>query len=198
MLPDFPSIKRVILRGLGDFVNRRVGQDPILRTIPRYTMHEGDRTTLTRSDGTEATIDFKEPLQAIAKVSMADIRTKGSTATLLAAEAIATDLARGLAQRVYEGIRQTTDEIGNTVDAAGERFSPHLYLQVLRKLQLQFDREGNWLQPQFAAAPDNLKTIEIVLRQAEQDPEFVAARDAIVNQQREDWRAREANRKLVD
>lgn len=198
MLPDFPKVKKTIIRRIGGMVNHRADQDPLLGVIPRFVQHEGDRTTIGREDGTEAVIDFKEPIEATAIMSTEDIREKGSSATLTAAKKIATDLTRGLARRVVKSLEEATDEIGNTVNAEGKPFSPDLYLEVLRKLELAFDGEGNWIQPQIATAPQHKEVIELVLKQAEQDSAFLAEREAIVKKQREEWRAREASRRLVD
>lgn len=198
MLPDFPQIKKAIISRIGGMMDHRTDQDPLLGSMPRFKQHEGDRTTIRREDGSEEVIDFSVPIEATAVMSMEDIREKGPAATLVAVQGMATDLTRGLAKQMFKSIEKATDEVGNTVDAGGRPFSSGLYLELLRRLQLTFDGEGNWIPPQLAANPKLKETILSVLSQAEQDPAFVASREVIVRKQREEWRAREADRRLAD
>jgi len=198
MLPDFPKVKKTITRRIGGLVHHRADQDSFLGMIPRFVQHEGDRTSLGREDGTEAAIDFKEPIEAIATMSHQDIREKGPAAALSAAQKIATDITRGLAQRVVNSLKEATDETGNVINGEGKPFSSSLYLDILRTLRLTFDDEGNWIPPQIVAHPQHREIIESTLRQAETDASFVAEREVIVRKQREEWRAREADRRLVD
>jgi hypothetical protein len=198
MLPDFPKVKRRILQSIGGFMNQSAAQDPLLGAVPRFVQHEGNRSTIRREDGTEKTIDFREPIEATAVVSTQDIREKGPAVTREAVSKLTTDLNRGMAERMLNEISEASDEIGNTVSAEGKPFSLELFLGVLRKLELTFDDEGNWIHPQIATSPKNRETIESVLKLAENDDKFLSERDAIVTKQREEWRAREADRRLVD
>ena len=179
-------------------IERRASQESILGSIPRFKQHEGDRTTIGREDGTEEVLDFSNPLEATATLKTEDIRERGPLATLTAARGLAEEMARGMTRRMFDTLSEATDAIGNTVNAEGKPFSSDLYLEVLKKLELAFDPEGNWIPPQVAAAPSQAASMRRVLEQAESDPEYRRQRDAIVNCKRKEWRAREADRRLAD
>jgi len=198
VLPDFPQVKKKILQQIAGAINQYPKQDQFLGSMSRLVQHEGDRTTLEREDGSTSIIDYAEPIEAVATLSTEDIRRHGPVATQKVVRELARDIAQGLAQRAIKKFEEATDEVGNTVDAKGEPFSAELHLEVLRKLRLTFADDGTWVIPQLAAHPKHKDKIEAVLREAGKDPAFVAERDKIVNQQREEWRAREANRRLVD
>jgi hypothetical protein len=198
MLPDFPDVKRVILRSAAHLTRMGAEQDPLLGAIPTFRQHEGNRATLRRVDGTEAVLDYRTPLTAQVEFTIDQVREKGPEVAREAARSMAHDLNQQLANKLIDTIDKATEEVGNVIQAGGKPFSTRTYLDALRKMDLGFDDEGNWEPLQFVAGEQLSKRIDAVLEEAERDCAFIAERDAIVAEKREEWRAREANRRLVD
>lgn len=55
MLPDFLGVKKELSEARYDAVSSNLLGDPVLSKIPNYRQHEGDRFTIFRRDGTQAT-----------------------------------------------------------------------------------------------------------------------------------------------
>ena len=73
-----------------------------------------------------------------------------------------------------------------------------MILEMLDRMELSFDDEGNWQPPRIIHGPALAATAAEVQKQLGVDRTLRARQDAIVNRQREEWRVREARRKLVD
>ena len=198
MLPDFPDVKRVVLRSAAHLTRMGAEQDALLGSIPSFRQHEGNRATLRRVDGTEAVLDYKAPLVAKVEFTIDQVREQGPAVTLQAARRMAHELNQQLADRLIETIENTTEEVGNVVHAGGKPFTTRTYLDGLRVLDLSFDEDGIWKPPRLVGSEQLEKRIAAVLGAAEGDSAYIAERDAIVAAKREEWRAREANRRLVD
>jgi hypothetical protein len=93
---------------------------------------------------------------------------------------------------------EAANSSGNVV-SIGSEFTPDSLLEVISRVPEDFDprtlerKEG----PVFVLHPDTASKVLPQAKQWEQDPEFKAKLDAIIERKREEWRDREANRKLV-
>jgi hypothetical protein len=198
MLPDFPGVKQILLHSASHLTRIGAEQDPLLGSVSSFHQHEGDRATIRREDGTVIVINYNNPLTATAEFTVDEVRTKGAGVMVDAARQMAEELNQQMAARMIESIEKATDEVGNVVDAGGKPFSRATYLEGLRTMDLSFDDDGRWLPPKLVFGEQLQERIEAVLAAADQDSEFLAERDRIVALKREEWRAREANRRLVD
>lgn len=103
-----------------------------------------------------------------------------------------------MAERTFETIQQAVEAVGNSFDAKGQKLSPDMVLQMWERMQLSFDSNGEWQRPTIVVHPDLGERARAILRAIDEEPELRARRDKIVNRQRDEWRVREASRKLVD
>jgi hypothetical protein len=198
MLPDFPDVKRIVLKALIGRSKLKAEADPLLGLMPPFIVHEGDRSVVRREDGTETVAHLREyPLKATTELTAEEMRVRGPAATEDAVARLAEGLNEGLARRTIAAIEAAAESVGNSVKAGGP-FTAETYFAMLEKVELVFSANGDWAGLTLMAHPDTVAKAEPVLTSIETDPELKARRDAIVARKREEWRVREAARKLVD
>lgn len=198
MLPDYPELKRELLQRLKLRVQTAAVDEPVLRDLKAFRIHEGRCTVLTREDGSTQEMNFTSPVSGEATLRIDDIRLKGEGASLKAADDIALGLQESMATRFFETISKSVDDVGNSFDAKGKPMTADMILEMLDRMELSFDDEGNWQPPRIIHGPALAATAAEVQKQLGVDRTLRARQDAIVNRQREEWRVREARRKLVD
>lgn len=196
MLPDIPALRddlsRAMSRHLDRLVQERVG--PFARA-PRHFIHEGAALRVIRSDGTgeesplvEASAEVRIPFNEISAL------TPAKRAEHL--EKIADDMARQMSAHMYASLNQTLEKAGQSVDAKGRPFSAELMLEVLEKMYLAFDDQGH-PEIELTIGPDLAPRAKEALDKLATDPALNARYEALMEQKRAEWRAREASRKLV-
>ena len=113
------------------------------------------------------------------------------------------DLAKRMAEAqetmLFSRVSAAAEAVGNTVDAGGD-FKPEHFLEMVEKVQMDFDpATGEPSKGQvFVMHPDTAAKVVPKVKAWENDPAFKAEYDRIVAKKREEWRAREDRRKLVD
>lgn len=198
MLPDFPDLKRQLRKTFEYQVKQEASDDPLLSNVKSTVLHEGRAVHLLRDDGSTADILFDKPLQGRTEIETDAIRTGGSETSIKAAHDLAEQLQEGMSKQFFDTLEKTTQEIGNSFDAGGNPLSPEHVLKMYETMELQFSADGTWRPPQMVVGPALTARAEVVFKQLETDPDLRARRDAIVERQRDEWRVREASRKLVD
>ncbi len=113
---------------------------------------------------------------------------------------VAEDFGNDQSKRLFEVVKQAADEVGNVVDGRGEEPSPEKMLDLFRRVDMDFDPVT--LQPKpgltLVMHPDMAAKMVPKMKEWENDPDFNAEHGRIIDQKREEWRAREARRKLAD
>ena len=87
-------------------------------------------------------------------------------------DAVADDGARQMTQSIFREIEQTTEEVGNTVDATGRPLTKELFLEMIEKIEIDFTADGQWIPPSIVMHPDVWKANEAKFKEWEQDKEF--------------------------
>lgn len=72
-------------------------------------------------------------------------------------------------------------------------------LEIFRTVEMEFDPKTLQLLPgfQFVMHPETAAKVVPKIQEWEKDPEFKAKHERIMERKREEWRDREARRKLV-
>lgn len=109
----------------------------------------------------------------------------------------AQDMARQTAQYMYGTIAAAVDKVGNTVSAGGKKPTAETLLEALTKIQIDFNPDGSPRMPEWHVHPDAANAIELAGEELERDPELKREFGQLLARKKEEWRAREANRKLV-
>ena len=106
-----------------------------------------------------------------------------------------------MARQVGEDVRRTmskaAESVGNVLSEPGKALDADTILAAMAKLRIEFHPNGEVQMPEFDVPPSLAKAKERALADLHSVPEKIRAFDQLVDRKREEWRAREASRKLV-
>jgi hypothetical protein len=199
VLPDFVRVKRRTERQLLRWLEEQIPElTPLVKGVQRFRQHEGRLGRIVRSDESEGVLNYPKAEFQL-EVSREDIRS-GDIGRI---QAKVLDLAKRIgehqAKEMLKVAGEAADAAGNVVNAGGGELTKEHLLELFRRVHMDFD--PNTLKPLpgavFVMHPDMAEKIMPKAKAWEQDPAFNAEYERIMQQKREEWRAREANRKLV-
>ena len=197
MLPDFPKVKDKLALMLYYEFNQDLSSHlgPIAN-VPVSLVFEGNKTMLIREDGS---VEETEAKKATAKlqVVLSEFENMDDEIVSNKINEVAEEIAGQQAKSFYEVVDKAAEEVGNVVSADGKPFSMDMFFEMLEKIDVDFDENGDPIGLMVAMSPELFRSAAKVLEQAENNPEMNKRFDAIMERKREEWRVRENNRKLV-
>jgi hypothetical protein len=196
MLPDFPIIKDRLDKLLLLSIEYEVAQfAPFLGSIKNQLIHEGDGSVLIRETGEIENLKMKKSsvniditLSEIEGMTLKEIYKKYKDA--------AVSIAKSKYLQFNETIQETVEKVGNVVNADGKPLSPELWMQMIKKIHLDFDSKGKPLFPTVLIAQDKLNQIKKVIEELEKEP-YKKKYSELIDIKHMEYRDRESNRKLV-
>jgi len=195
MLPDFPEqkarLEQILLARIEDNVKRQT------LGLPGFVPHEGDKVDTQHVDGTIEDSPSQEIRSSINKRTQ---REKGMS--LSEAQRLSDEVAQGLAGQimghVFSVLSEATSRAGTAIDAKGSPFTFELFLDVLGRMDWDFDGSGNWNPPVLVMHPQMYSAVRDDVVQWKRNPDHIRRFRALLERKREEWRERESRRKLVD
>jgi hypothetical protein len=198
MLPDFPAVKAHARRALTGWIQRQVPVvAPLLRNVSGSVQHEGASARLFRDDGSEGRIDYEKTSLGI-EISREEMRSLDMHRLQEKLLDLAKKFADAQEAMMFRKLSEAVQEVGNTVDAGGD-LQQHHFLEMIRKIDMSFDPMTN--EPKgltIVVNPNDVDRLMAKWKSWEQDAAFTAEYENLMGQKREEWRARESNRRLVD
>ena len=160
----------------------------------RY-LHEGRAMKITRADQSESTSGM-EQLSAQLEIKFDEIENLTLQKAIEKHDAMIADLVRKQTHFIRERMSSELPE-SQTLDAKGRRFDAQLVIDMLEKMQIEFYPDGTPHEifvdgPMFT--PERMTAVD---KEFESNPEQKRKFDEMMEKKKEEWRAREANRKLV-
>ena len=197
MLPDYPQIKAELKTATEEFMQFRFRQylGP-LADIPEVRVFEGNsKKHFGRTGGSHESpmIDITAKMN----IHKDDLPNRSLWQHLGDLDSLAKDMAYKMSTRVYQGISKAVDDAGNVVSTQGIGFRPDALLEAMAKVAVEFEQDGTPRMPSFHVGEQNAEALRNALQEMERDPEMRRRQSDIMNQKREEWRAREASRRLV-
>ena len=199
MLPDFTRVKTCVNRDLLRWASRQIPVvAPLLREVAKYRQHEGNAGKIVREDESENTIDFQFVSGEI-DLNREEMKYFDLKAIQQKLIEVARQIGQAQEQKMLELAGEAAESVGNVVHAGGE-LTPDKFLEVFRKVEMDFDPQT--LQPKpgfkFVMHPDIAASVDQKVKKWKKAPTFIAEYERIIAVKREEWRDREADRKLVD
>jgi hypothetical protein len=102
-----------------------------------------------------------------------------------------------MAKYQFKVLDETVKEAGNVVDAKGAKPNIDLFLGVLEKISITFDKDGNPNMPTLVISPKQANDWKAVMEQSK-TPEIDEKFKEIMKKKKEEYDAEQASRKLVD
>lgn len=165
--------------------------------IPSYMHHEGNRWIIEQEDGTRVESSYEEVSAGFSiKTSDAPTLTADQIRTKL--DEVAQEMARQQFQHMMSTITASAQHIQDESTYAPRKLTKEVFLDALRRITVSFRENGEIDPPSIIMHPDLWEKIKDDVATWENDPEFKRQHEQIIQQKREEWRARESNRKLVE
>lgn len=197
MLPDIPTLKQEISKNIQLAVKQRVNMYlGAINEVPRYYIQEGDHVVTIRRDGRTDETQLTEA-SAETFIKLDEVPHLTPQKRLEKLDEMAREIARQISESAFNEINKAVEGTGNIVDGGGQPLSPEIYLEVIEKIQMDFDTDGNPSQLTIAVPPNVQDKAVEVLKQLQTDPEYANRYKEIIDKKRRQWRVREAARKLV-
>jgi hypothetical protein len=160
-------------------------------------LHEGDRLSFHRNDGTIVPIAI-ENHKYEATIHLDEFREKGLAAAVGIAEHLRTEMAQDITHKMITEVSDACEQIGNTVGGPDKPLSAEVILEGLEKMAFDFDENGEWIRPTFVIHPSTADAFKAQITRLDTNPELRDRMAYLLNQKRITWRDREARRKLAD
>jgi hypothetical protein len=197
MLPDFPVLKETLTkRMLRNFEAKRAEATHVFNEVPKIMLHEGRRLIITLEDGTEREVELKH-ISVESSISHDDYSRLTPSDIGRRIEEAAVEMAKKQLDLAYKELDQAVTSVGNVVHAGGKPLSPEHILKALEIMQIDFDASGRPKLPTIVIHPDQFDQWKRVLGEIESDPDLSRRNRELFATKKEEWLARESNRKLV-
>jgi hypothetical protein len=195
-LPDYPSLKReissILYEVMETYRNAQLG--PFAKS-PQMHYHEGDSADFSTVQGEVRQVEFKDFSQE-QRLRLSDFPNMTHEEILGIVASFGSDFGLQLARSFYEHLSQTLEEAGQTVSSEGRPVDAGFLLKTLESVEIDFDDDGNPKPLDFAGGTPEMR--ERITRIQSEDEYYRKKSKEIINRKREQWIARESNRKLVD
>jgi len=194
-LPDYPSLKHDISNYLLLFLRAaRVQRMGPFNKSAHVTYHEGDTSDFSTVDGEIKELDT-QAVGVDEEITLSALAYLTNAQAIEAMQKYGIQIADQMTRRFLRNLNETIEAIGNVTEGGGRALDAEVLLDTYRMIEMSFDDDGRVNMPDLISG--NPAASETVAR-IHEDEQFITELNALIDQKREEWLARESNRKLVD
>jgi len=197
MLPDFPKIKGKFRQAINRYLQDVVRQQPLLAQFRQERHFEGNKmSSKTEERGLEES-SYKE-MSVEYSINREDVIMKGPMAFIENIQNVAEDIKKQQAKFMLDKLKELADRTGQVVDGKGQPFTHELFMEMLERIQIDFDDQGNPSLPTVFVPPEMAAKLKEKIPEWESNPEYERRFEELIERKRKEWNDRESHRKLVD
>lgn len=194
MLPDLPTLKAqlqfVMTKHVSFLAQNELG---MFKQVPKHFVHEGAAMKTIRADGSSDQTVFSTASAEIA-IDTRTTATLTHEVRLAHLQSMASELASQMRLHLYGALNEMLQDKGQVID--GKNFGPETIFKFFEKIQMDFDiNESPTLQ--FDFDPHAREKFRTAMEEIEGDPILAERFQKLMADKKEQWRDREAARKLV-
>jgi hypothetical protein len=197
MLPDFPDEKKVFENiastRLRATKNRRM---PLFPDSDAIVFFEGDRNSMTTADGCYNDDKF-ESITADIELSNEQLENLTIKGLFDHLDRLALQLGERQMTQIIGILDRTCEAHGQVYHQRGPNDHVEALLTMMDMIDLEFDINGDPILPDILAGPDAAPKINMAVQTIYDDPDLLCRYKIIISRQRDKWRDRQSNRKLV-
>lgn len=198
MLPDFANEKAHMMRLLRAVLDdARRAASPVVGQMREIAVHEGRFTRHVDQFGRATGSPLREFRESL---SMTDEECKSASFDDLMHRAAS--MGRSMAEKQERAffceVQKATMEAGTQLDARGKRFDPSMLLDAIDRMNIEFDDWGQPRMPSAYVSPEMAAYLRDNALDWEAVRELRRRYFDLIARKRREWRAREADRRLVD
>lgn len=165
--------------------------------IKEMPVHEGKTTTLMHPDGSSSTVN-PELLSCEFDIQLSTWGTPSGQSIESVLNRIATEVAEQQQRGFFKGLKEATERVGNVRDYHGAKFSLDQILEMMQMTEMSFDSRGRNDSQMIILSPELHDRMQEILSDPNTRAEFERKKRGLYEKKYDEWRDREANRKLVD
>jgi hypothetical protein len=142
MLFRLAKLDREFNDAFRNYLQVRSRSSPLLREIKSHVIHEGQENTIIRSP---TDVDPTEMFSASAETQTPFNEIDSVDLNYIAAELnkLGQQFEEQFSKRLFQTLQSVTTKTGQTVDARGQPLSNELLLEVLSKIQMDFENSDS-------------------------------------------------------
>ena len=195
MLPDYSETKRLFSRFFQTYARRKMRAiSPFAAVQTRY-LHEGRGMKVVRADQSQSDTETQQ-LSSLMEMKFDEIPDLTFEKAIAKYDEMILDMVRKQTGFALERLNEDIPK-SQTVDAKGRKLDAEIILEMFETIQLEFYPDGRPHELHVVGGlftPERLKSVDEEFRN---NPELQKRHDELMARKKEEWRAREANRKLV-
>jgi len=190
MIPDFPSIRKELDDAIELNLRKSARSKSVVATLVRgVTQHEG-KVHSFHQEGTGTVQSGYTAMEAISTVNFEEVPNLIGDRLSQKLDEISSSMAKQMSAQFYSTMDEITEKTGNRVDSGGGPLTKELALEVLRMSMWSPDSV-------FITHPVMAESMVKSWAEWQTDREFMKEYEQVSSIKREEWRARESDRKLV-
>ena len=195
MLPDYPKTKELFTRAFTRYMSQCIRQISPFGMIEPRRIFEGRKMRVTRSDDSSSESDFRTQ-SAVMEIKTADIESLTLEKVLEKFNMMIVEMAAGQANQIRAHLAAEIPA-SQTIDGRGRKLDAQMVIELYETMQVEFHPDGTpheifvdgpiWTPERLAAIDKEFKEY----------PELKKKFDDMMARKKEEWIARESDRKLV-
>jgi len=195
MLPDYSATKRLFSRFFQTYARQKARDiSPFADVQTRY-LHEGSGIKVMRADQSESNTEAHQ-LSSMMEMRRDEIPELTLEKAIGKFDEMILDMVRKQTGFALERLSEDLPK-SQTVDAKGKKLDAEIILDMIETIQIDFYPDGRPHELHVIGGlftPERLKAVD---EEFQGNIELKMRRDDLMARKREEWRAREADRKLV-
>jgi hypothetical protein len=195
MLPDFPETKRLFSRFFQTYMRRKMREISPFGMVQVRHYHEGRAMKVVRDDRSESGSDMQQ-LSAQLEIKLDEIEDLTLDKAIQKYDVMIFDMVSKQARFIRERMSSEIPE-SQSINAKGRKLNAELILEMKDKMQVAFNPDWTPQEIFFDGhlfTPDAIAAVE---QEFQNSPGLQKRHEDLMAKKREEWRAREADRKLV-
>jgi hypothetical protein len=197
MLPDYPRLKKKLNDKMAGMVRDDMDKDPFLSAFPKHEAHEGNSMTTNSIEGFSSTTDYPETASHF-ELTFKETIELGPEAIFAQRLKLSKEMIEKLTKLIIERLEEVPHTTGTVVDARKVDPSSNPLLDMLEKIEIDFDKNGNPKMPTIMLPPETLALLKEKSKAWANNPDMKKREKELIERKREQWLDRENSRKLVD
>lgn len=198
MLPTYPRFAKAA----GEAMNRRfraVHNSHLgpMQGMQRIIHHEGLRGRFVDKGDDDAVVVTPVEHSVSTSITFDEVMHGDFSALVAKLDGAAAEMAGSSMRLLLQRMDEAVEKTGNKLDMRGQPLTVDSILKMLAMVQIDFTQAGEPILPSMLVHPDMVPKLKKLEEESKADPTFERRRSEIIEKQREAWRAREADRRLV-
>lgn len=195
MLPDYSETKRMFSQFFQAYIRQKARSISPLVEIPIRYLHEGRGMKVKREDLSESTMDMQQ-FSSTMEIKIDEIPEQTFDKVIATYDKVILDLVRKQTGFALERLNEDIPK-SQSIDAKGKKLDAEMILQMLETIELEFYPDGRLQELHVIGGLFSPERLNSANEELQNNPELQQRYNELIDRKREEWRAREASRKLV-